>query len=363
MQPHVQERHALQIPDKLCELSTEHDCLQEVVVGLKSELNCVRVEADSLRAENEQLSSEVAGLKSDNRQLHKTINALFEKFEKVTERLHEVEHFVRHGKEPRDVLEIDGPVKGENSSHRPTSLHLRGTAVTASVGTAGGKGHFHDSEKDGKTNTAKDGQKLAVIQEDVDSQKTQLIQMAENVRFLQETMTRQAIAVDDVRLRQDVLEVKTTNGVFLWKIPDVRRRYRDAVEGKTLSLYSPPFYTSPHGYRMCVRAYLNGDGIGKGTHISVFFVVMRSEHDSLLSWPFKQSVRFTLVNQRNPANSHSEAFTPDLQSASFQRPQKDMNIASGFPKFVRQSALQDENFTLGNALFIKAQVDLSGLPQ
>ena len=95
---------------------------------------------------------------------------------------------------------------------------------------------------------------------------------------------------------------------------------------------------------MCVRTYLNGDGIGKGTHMSVFFVLMRSEHDNLLSWPFKQSVRFTLINQVNPTASVSEAFIPDLSSPSFQRTEKDMNVASGFPKFARQSILHDDNF-------------------
>ena len=178
---------------------------------------------------------------------------------------------------------------------------------------------------------------------------------------LEQNITQYSIAVDELRLRQDVQDVKTTNGVFIWKIPDIRRRYRDALDRKTISLYSPPFYTSPHGYRMCVRVYLNGDGAGKGTYLSLFFVLMRSEHDDLLGFPFKQSVRFTLINQSNAAESISEAFAPDLRSKSFQKPESDMNIASGFPKFARQSILHDEKFTHGNAIYIKAKVDLGGL--
>ena len=127
---------------------------------------------------------------------------------------------------------------------------------------------------------------LNLLREEMDTQKLQLMQLSENMQTVQESITRHAIAIDKVCLRQDVIDVKTTNGVFIWKIPDVRRRYRDAVERKTISLYSPPFYTSPHSYRMCIRAYLNGDGIGKGSHVSVFLVLMQSEHDSLLSWLF-----------------------------------------------------------------------------
>lgn len=41
---------------------------------------------------------------------------------------------------------------------------------------------------------------------------------------------------------------------------------------------------------MCLRIYLNGDGTGRGTHLSLFFVVMRGPHDALLRWPFNQKV-------------------------------------------------------------------------
>ena len=203
--------------------------------------------------------------------------------------------------------------------------------------------------------------KESSMRDEIDTFHAQLQHVRESIQTIQNSLTQYAIAIDELRLRQDVLDVKTTNGLFIWKIPDIQRRYRDAVDGKTVSLYSPPFYTSPHGYRVCIRTYLNGDGIGKGTHISVFFFIMRSEHDNLLSWPFKQSVRFTLINQKNEAASITEAFAPDLHSPSFQKPEYDMNIASGFPKFARQSILQDENFTQDNIMFLKCQVDLSGL--
>ena len=185
--------------------------------------------------------------------------------------------------------------------------------------------------------------------------------MSETLQTIQLKFTQQAIAIDEIHRRQDVLDVKTTNGTLVWKIPDIRKRYQDAVEQRTISLYSPPFYTSPHGYRMCIQTYLNGDDIGKGTYLSVFFVIMRSEHDNLLNWPFKQSVRFTLVNQKNPEASITKVFVSDLKSPSFQKPDKDMNVASGFPKFAHQSVLQDDNFILGNVIYIKCQVDLNGL--
>ena len=274
-----------------------------------------------------EFQEQITDVKSQNQQLQVDLKDKNELIEKLSDRLACVERFIRSGVKMPDFVEADCP---------------KNTTTHASADT-------------------KSSNAIHILREEMDTQKSQLMQLSENMQTVQESITHHAIAIDEVRLRQDVIDVKTTNGVFIWKIPDVRRRYRDAVERKTISLYSPPFYTSPHGYRMCIRAYLNGDGIGKGSHVSVFLVLMRSEHDSLLSWPFKQSVRFTLINQVNSSASISEAFIPDLQSPSFQRPEAEMNVASGFPKFARQSVLQDETFTKGNIIFIKAKVDLTGL--
>ena len=199
------------------------------------------------------------------------------------------------------------------------------------------------------------------IHESVEKHGNQISLLHEGMQDLQQNITQYSLFLEKMRRRQDILDVRTTNGNFIWKVPDIRRRYRDALEGKAISLYSPPFQTSPHGYKMCIRAYLNGDGSGKGTHISLFFVLMHSEHDDLLLFPFRQSVHFTLINQASRKESITEAFSPDLESKSFQKPQSEMNMASGFPKFAKQSVLRDEKFTQGNAIYIKAHVDLSGL--
>ena len=61
--------------------------------------------------------------------------------------------------------------------------------------------------------------------------------------------------------------------------------------------YSPPFYTHPQGYKMCLDVYANGNGDGKGTHVSAFTHLMRGEFDDRLKWPFQGSVVLQLCNQ------------------------------------------------------------------
>lgn len=146
------------------------------------------------------------------------------------------------------------------------------------------------------------------------------------------------------------------DGIMLFKITQVARKRADAVSGRQISFYSPAFYTDPHGYKMCARIYLNGDGMGKGTHISLFFVIMRGEYDALVQWPFRQKVTMMLLDQDNEEHV-IDAFRPDPNSSSFQRPRGEMNIASGCPLFCPHSELQRHAYIRDDTMFIKIIVD------
>uniref|UniRef100_A0A4W5KUA4 MATH domain-containing protein n=1 Tax=Hucho hucho TaxID=62062 RepID=A0A4W5KUA4_9TELE len=123
----------------------------------------------------------------------------------------------------------------------------------------------------------------------------------------------------------------------------------------------PAFYSSKYGYKMCLRLYLNGDGTGRGTHLSLFFVVMRGKCDALLKWPFSQKVTLMLLDQNNREHI-IDAFRPDVSSTSFQRPISEMNIASGCPLFCPLAKLTGKSSYLrDDTIFIKAIVDLTGL--
>ena len=149
------------------------------------------------------------------------------------------------------------------------------------------------------------------------------------------------VQLSEINIRQDLDELKTTSGVFIWKVADFERRRQEAISGKVVSLYSPAFYTSPCGYKMCARLYPNGDGIGKGSHLSIFFVVMRGEFDSLLPWPFQLKVTLSLLDQNQSSPRHViETFRPDPSSSSFHRPQSEMNVASGCPRFLPLPSLR-----------------------
>ena len=167
-----------------------------------------------------------------------------------------------------------------------------------------------------------------------------------------------AFAEHDVRLLS--LEMTFYDGVLRWKITEFSRKKREAVAEKRLSIYSPPFFTSRTGYKMCARIYLNGDGLGKNTHVSLFIVIMKGEFDALLPWPFQQRVTFTLIDQER-RHHLSDTFQPDPASSSFQRPVNDMNVASGCPLFVSLDTLLAGRFIKDDTMFVRIAIDTRDL--
>ena len=155
-------------------------------------------------------------------------------------------------------------------------------------------------------------------------------------------------------------QVSSHDGVLVWKISDFAKRRQNAVTGYETSFYSSCFFTSRYGYKMCARVYLNGDGIGKGTHISVFFVVMRGEYDALLRWPFRQKVTFMLLDQNNVEHV-IDSFRPDPNSSSFQKPRRETNIASGCPTFCPLSEVNNHAYIRDDVMFLKVIVDTTDL--
>ncbi|KAJ7361791.1 TNF receptor-associated factor 3 [Desmophyllum pertusum] len=177
--------------------------------------------------------------------------------------------------------------------------------------------------------------------------------------------TEHQLALHEIQLSEQdlqiqMLEATSHDGTYIWKIDHYSRRFQEAASGKTPSIYSPPFYVGRFGYKVCARLYPNGDGMGKGTHMAMFFVIMRGEYDALLPWPFMQKVNFRLIDQDRIRDAY-DAFRPEPHSSSFKRPTSDMNVASGCPAFISQAGLREGGYILNDTMFVKITVDMAGL--
>ncbi|KAG8430881.1 hypothetical protein GDO86_019817 [Hymenochirus boettgeri] len=175
---------------------------------------------------------------------------------------------------------------------------------------------------------------------------------------------RTLLSCNEERFR--LLEGTSFNGKLIWKITDYEKKKQEAIEGRVVSLFSQHFYTSHYGYRMGARVYLNGDGSGKGAYLSLYVVVMKGEYDSLLAWPFKQKVTLMMLDQSGRKNHITDVFRADPHSSSFKRPDNEMNIASGCPRFVSHVQLENPKnacYIKDDTLFIKVTVDLTDLEE
>jgi hypothetical protein len=112
---------------------------------------------------------------------------------------------------------------------------------------------------------------------------------------------------------------------------------------------------------MRARLYLTGDGNARRSHMSLFFVVMRGEYDAILQFPFCFKVTFSLMDQTSQHRHIIDSFQPDPKSNSFQRPRSDMNIASGIPRFVPLTIIQQDSnpYVRDDTMFIKILVHFS----
>ncbi|RXN01108.1 TNF receptor-associated factor 1 [Acipenser ruthenus] len=149
------------------------------------------------------------------------------------------------------------------------------------------------------------------------------------------------------------------NGTLVWKIKGFSASLRDSERSTALSLHSPAFLSHPFGYRLCLRLYPRGDGVGRGSHASLFLCVMRGEWDDVLPWPFRHRVTFSCLDASGGGSDVREAFLPDPLSASFQKPRAAVNVASGCPLFIRHSLLLAPHnpYLRNDTLYIKAVIE------
>ena len=168
---------------------------------------------------------------------------------------------------------------------------------------------------------------------------------------------------------------------------------KEAKSGNVTTLFSPPFHTSKHGYRMCASLCLNGDGKGKGTHISVFVSILKGDiyllfledfcdfyfwmilfldsfsgaFDPLLKWPFDYRIKFYLLDQ-NPAvdkrvhKKFNIKPNPCQENLPFLGcPKMEKNASFGAAKFCKQSDLEDQpTLTKDDVIYLKISCDCDG---
>eukprot|EP00731_Ephydatia_muelleri_P032589 Em0024g133a len=165
-------------------------------------------------------------------------------------------------------------------------------------------------EKAAELNKAIDEQ-LKITQKWVEKATVQQIELDE-----QQEINKQQMLIQQ-HLVMTLKEVQSINGMSLYS-PEtiiVMHNFSQYAQNETSEWFSPPFYTHWAGYKLCLKAYPNGYGNAKRTHLSWFIYLMKGEFDASLVWPFSGSITVQLINWIDE-DKHSKEKTAVFDSNS-----------------------------------------------
>ena len=115
-------------------------------------------------------------------------------------------------------------------------------------------------------------------------------------------------------------------------------------EGENEAWFSDPVHSHFGGYKMCLRVDANGRGDAKGTHVSAYIFLLRGDNDDNLKWPFKGTIKVSLLNQLEDGQHHTMRLWPpdcDIPKDASGRVTEGERAVSGFgkPQFISHQDL------------------------
>ena len=161
--------------------------------------------------------------------------------------------------------------------------------------------------------------------------------------------------VDQAEKRIHHLETQSLKNFFIWSLDDIGIKIaKDKKSMKDKDICSSPFYSAPFAYKFFLQIYLNGIGEHKGTHITLFFHIMKGEYDNLLEWPFSKKVTLTLLDQTEKKDHKSFFIHPlTFNSELFSKP---ISQSKRFACLIPQS-MAYPGYITDNTLMIKCEVE------
>ena len=103
--------------------------------------------------------------------------------------------------------------------------------------------------------------------------------------------------------------------------------------------FSPPFTTSPQGYRLCLAVDANGQGSGKGSHLSIYAFIMKGQHDDRLQWPFTGTIIIELLNWLEDWGHYKMTLSIDTNNDFVRVTKGEYGNNGGYEHFISQSSL------------------------
>ena len=162
----------------------------------------------------------------------------------------------------------------------------------------------------------------------------------------------------------DPLEQKTwlTNKVLRQEPPWVVKMmgFQEKKE-RNIEWFSDFVFSHFGGYKMCLRVDANGGNEGKGTYVSVYACLMRGDNDDNLKWPFKGTIKVSLLNQlEDGQHLRRQLWSPDADIPEDARGRVTVGeravVAWGFPGFIALGDLAYKGDRKKNCQYLKDDI-------
>ena len=161
------------------------------------------------------------------------------------------------------------------------------------------------------------------------------------------------LALDTVSSREEQHKTLSEGEALVFKLPGYAVK-----KEKNERFYSPSFYTSSGGYRICINVYVNGYGAGKGTHLTVSTKLLEGRYDDQLHWPFMGTVTYELLNQLAD-DKHYSLVSLYVASSDMQ-----VGCSRGIIKYLSHSSLSHDpatntQYLLDDTLYFRVSVKVA----
>lgn len=151
-------------------------------------------------------------------------------------------------------------------------------------------------------------QHLDLLYDAFQSEATQVASLTELTKRLQEQIV---MLQRDPSVAAEGSDQRTFT--VTWTIENWRETLEVAKGEDGMKLESMPYYMGHPGFKVGIYAYPNGFRESIGTHLSIYFKVMRGRYDDSLTWPFSHVVRISLIDQRPGGRNVEHSLDPGAE--------------------------------------------------
>lgn len=99
--------------------------------------------------------------------------------------------------------------------------------------------------------------------------------------------------INSNHLSMSKIAVRYCNGCYIWYLADFKNKINTMKNNHNIMQYSPGFFTSPNGYKFCIRFNLSPKD---PNYVAILVHMMRTEYDNTLDWPFSGRISVSIVH-------------------------------------------------------------------